>query len=118
MKRFVRLMLHFFIGLEVLDDGPTFSGMVGVIKTDYSFICKHRETVEAKIIASKPLQRSQCNEAVPSHIFNSFLVVSSIIQTDGGCLFVKIFKNRSLGNLYSIYPQRISPYITRKGFSF
>ena len=60
MKRFVRLMLHFFIGLEVLDDGPTFSGMVGVIKTDYSFICKHRETVEAKIIASKPLQRSHC----------------------------------------------------------
>ena len=76
MKRFVRLMLHFLIGLEVLDDGPTFSGMVGVIKTDYSFICKHRETVEVKIIASKPLQRSQCNEAIASHIFNFFNSIS------------------------------------------
>ena len=116
MKRFVRLMLHFFIGLEVSWRRANIFWYGRVIKTDYSFICKHRETVEAKIIASKPLQRSQCNEAIASHIFNSFLVVSSIIQIDGGCLFVKIFKNKSLGNLYSIYPQRISPYTTRKGF--
>ena len=34
------------------------------------------------------------------------------------CFFLKIFKNKSLGYLYSIYPQRISPYITRNIDSF
>ena len=60
MKRFVRLMLHFFIGLEVSWRRANIFWYGRVIKTDYSFICKHRETVEAKIIASKPLQRSHC----------------------------------------------------------
>ena len=40
MKTFVQLMLHFLIGLEVLDDGPTYSGITR-LKKDDSFVHKH-----------------------------------------------------------------------------
>ena len=40
MKTFVQLMLHFFIGLEVLDDGPIYSGITRLKKGD-SFVRKH-----------------------------------------------------------------------------
>ena len=40
IKTFVQLMLHFFIGLEVLDDGPIYSGITR-LKKDDSFVRKH-----------------------------------------------------------------------------
>ena len=63
MKTFVQLMLHFLIGLEVLDDGPTYSGITR-LKKDDSFVRKHSWTREAETIATKPLQRRHCNNPV------------------------------------------------------
>ena len=63
MKTFVQLMLDFFIGLEVLDDGPIYSGITRLKKGD-SFVRKHSWTREAETIATKPLQRRHYNNPV------------------------------------------------------